>query len=93
MNRNSIIRLLVDFSLEAAAKNPGDSWLREILTKGFRGFENLSSKNLLRELQFRGLAEFEDAPQISDDEAGGGDFEDRAEYRIENLIRSHRQPV
>jgi hypothetical protein len=76
--------MLVEFSLAAAVEDPQASWLRDIFTKGFRGFAVMSNAELLRELQYRDLAGFENV--IEDEE-----FEDESEEpRIENLIGQDR---
>jgi hypothetical protein len=93
MNRNDMIRQLVDFSLAGAARDSRDSWLREVLEKGFKGFENLSTADLLRELQFRGLADFDEVEELGDGGGEDGEFEDHWEYRIENLIRTRTTPT
>jgi hypothetical protein len=72
--------MLVDFSIAAATEDAQTGWLREVFTKGFRGFSSMSSAELLREIHFRGIAEAADA--LADE-----DFEDETDDpRIENLI-------
>jgi hypothetical protein len=76
--------MLVDFSVKAAAEDPQASWLRDIFAKGFRGFAGMSSAELLRELQFRDLAAFDDADDVEE-----SDDEDE-ETRVESLIGRDR---
>jgi hypothetical protein len=83
MNREQMLRELVEFSLAAATEDPQSEWLRNIFTKGFRGFASMSSGELLRELHYRDLAGSENA-------VGDQDFEEEDEEEdapgIENLI-------
>jgi hypothetical protein len=76
--------MLVDFSLAAAAEDAQASWLRDIFTKGFRGFATMSTADLLRELQYRDLAGFEDAVAEEDFE------DDGEETRIQSRIGYER---
>ena len=74
MTKEEMIHALVDFSLAAAADNPRESWLRDLFTRGFRGFENMSPAELMRELQFRGIVPFEESVEDDDLNDDGEDF-------------------
>jgi hypothetical protein len=87
MNREDMIRMLVDSSLAAAAEDPQAGWLREIFTRGFRGFETRSTPDLVRELQFRGIAEFEDSAGTDDWESDDGEIPDENVFGL-NRSRS-----
>ncbi len=80
MNREDMIRALVEFSLAAAAEDPRASWLRDIFTGGFSGFAGMASADLLRELQYRDLAGFDDSVEDEDFE------DDREAFRSESFI-------
>ena len=85
MTREDRIRTLVDFSVAAAATDTQTGWLPEIFRKGFRGFASMSDDELLRELQFRGLADFED--QMEDE-----DFDDDTDApRVRRLVGADRE--
>jgi hypothetical protein len=82
-----MIGILVDFSIDASSEDEQRSWLREIFTRGFRGFASMSTAELLRELSYRGLAGLEE-PEVEED-----DYEDEGdEPRIDNLVGVHRSP-
>ena len=83
MDREHMIRMLVEFSVAASAEDRQASWLREIFTQGFRGFSSMSSDELLREMRYRGLAGFDDSVEEEN-------FEDDGATRIESLIWLHR---
>jgi hypothetical protein len=84
MNREDMIRMLVEYSVAASAEDRQGSWVREIVTKGFRGFANMSSAELSRELRYRGLVRFEDPDEDVDFE------DDGEEPGIEKLVDLHR---
>lgn len=64
-----ILRLIDQAMCEAAAGMPG-AWLREVLENGFGGYRRMSDAALVRELELRGLLEFDEP------ESGDLDFDD-----------------
>jgi hypothetical protein len=67
MNRDEMIRKLVQHSVKTAVAESRHYWLAEMFEKGFAGYRNLSRRQLVQELQMRGLEkladEFEDDDQ------------------------------
>src|SRR5262245_8917283 len=71
MNRDRMIETLVGATVESVVGDHTCAWLREILTKGFPGYEHMSIEALTREMQMRGLLEFDDPEpeeEFDDDE-------------------------
>ena len=58
MRQQEMIRELVDFSVNAALHDRDN--LREVFEKGFSGFLNMPKDKLIKELQFRGILDYED---------------------------------
>lgn len=58
MRQQEMIRELVDYSVTSALQNAEN--LREIFEKGFPGFLNMPKNKLIKELQFRGILEYEE---------------------------------
>jgi hypothetical protein len=74
MTRDDMIRLLVLERLENRDKMNGYLHLHDMLENGFRGFRNLSDKELLSELRARGLEQQSELPV--------DDFDDFSDDRI-----------
>jgi hypothetical protein len=69
MTRAEMIRKLVAYSVNAAlAEGKNHYWLSELFEKGFNGYSNFSSKQLMMEMQLRGLAYQDDALEDDIDE-------------------------
>ncbi|MPZ46364.1 MAG: hypothetical protein GEV05_23840 [Betaproteobacteria bacterium] len=60
MERTEMIRQLVDATIESGLKGGDLRWLREILSNGFPGFGRLTDAGLAREMELRGLLEFDE---------------------------------
>ncbi len=56
-----MVRELVDYSVSAALRDSEN--LRELFEKGFPGFLNMPKNKLIKELQFRGILEYEEPEQ------------------------------
>lgn len=68
MSRSEMIGRLVAYSVEAALAEGGKHyWLSELFEKGFTGYGNFSGKQLLLEMQLRGLVP-SDEPELDEDE-------------------------
>lgn len=52
-NRKKVIERLVDDSIDTALNE--NSWLKDIFKTGFKGFENMSKDELLKELNDRDI--------------------------------------
>ncbi len=80
MNRQQMIAELVRFSITSVIEN--HDWLEKIFTDGVTGFGRLSEPQLLQEMQFRGLLEFDDEPAPLDDDEEDEDFDDELERLV-----------
>ena len=58
MRQQEMVRELVDYSVNAALRDSDN--LRELFEKGFPGFLNMPKNMLIKELQFRGILEYEE---------------------------------
>jgi hypothetical protein len=65
--RQAAIDQLVDHTLESIHQDPDGELLREMVRRGFFGFEGLTDSRLEAELQMRGLSSAP-LPQTHDDE-------------------------
>jgi hypothetical protein len=65
-NKQDMIDALVRFSIESVLENR--DWLEKIFADGIAGFNRLSETQLMQEMRFRGLLDFEDEPETLDDE-------------------------
>lgn len=59
-SRSSMIRSLVEHSVNAAVLESPAHWLEEVFEKGFVGYNKLSASQLLMEMHLRGLIQSED---------------------------------
>jgi hypothetical protein len=75
-----MIAELVRFSITSVIEN--HDWLEKIFTDGVTGFGRLSEPQLLQEMQFRGLLEFDDEPAPLDDDEEDEDFDDELERLV-----------
>jgi hypothetical protein len=80
MDRQQMIEALVRFSVDSVREN--HDWLEKIFTEGVTGFGQLSAPQLLQEMQFRGLLEFDDEPAPVDEDDDEEDFEDELERLV-----------
>lgn len=78
VDRNEMIRRLIEASIEATLADPQRAWLRGMLARGFPGYENMSRPALTREMQLRGLLEFDDPepPEEFDDDVLDSELDD-----------------
>lgn len=60
MTKIEMIERLVEYSIGEAAGNSRVNWVREVFKKGFDGFSNMSYRQLEKEMQLRGLLEYDD---------------------------------
>lgn len=67
MRQQEMIRELVDYSITAALQDADN--LREIFERGFPGFLNMPKNKLIKELQFRGILDYEDDDAVEEDES------------------------
>ncbi len=67
MRQQEMIRELVDYSITAALQDADN--LREIFERGFPGFLNMPKNKLIKELQFRGILDYEDDDTVEEDES------------------------
>ena len=77
MTREEMIQLLVLNGLERQGSLRGTLWLQRLLEHGFRGYANLTDKELAAEMRARGLdcdLEDEDDASPGQDEAADLDF-------------------
>lgn len=83
MSRSEMIGRLVAYSVQAALAEGGKHyWLSELFEKGFTGYGNFSARQLLLEMQLRGLAPSEDEPEFEDDDDSGS-YESIADFMPE----------
>jgi hypothetical protein len=59
MRQQEMVRELVDYSVNAALQDASRENLRSIFERGFVGFHNMPKGKLIRELQFRGILDFD----------------------------------
>lgn len=60
MTKGEMIERLVEYSITEASQVGRIKWIREVFKKGFNGFSNMSHKQLEKELQLRGLLDYND---------------------------------
>jgi len=80
MQRTEMIRRLTEATLESALNDPDMGWLRAMLMHGFSGYECMTDAALVRELQMRGLLEFDEpepGEDFDDDEEDDEDEDER----------------
>lgn len=65
MRQQEMIRELVDYSVSAALQDADN--LREIFERGFPGFLNMPKNKLIKELQFRGILDYEDDDTVEEE--------------------------
>jgi hypothetical protein len=87
MNRDEMIRKLVQHSVKAALAESRHYWLSEMFEKGFAGYRSLSRKQLLQELQMRGLEK--PADDFDDDDIDELDL-DYVEAPLDLALRAGR---
>jgi hypothetical protein len=88
MQRKEMIRRLTEATLESALNDPDMAWLRAMLVQGFSGYECMTDAALAREMQMRGLLEF-DEPEPEedfDDEEEDDDDEDERVVMLAEMI-------
>ena len=76
MNRKEMIDRLVDATLASMLADPDLVVLRGVLEKGCRGYTRMSSRALERELQLRGLLDFDEPEPGEDFDDDDEDFDD-----------------
>ena len=71
MNKQQMVERLVSHCLQSLSEDHASASLQKIYGKDFSAFARMSERRLKRELEFRGLADFDEPDEF--DEAG--DFE------------------
>jgi hypothetical protein len=56
MTKEDMVHKLVSHSVQSALAESKRYWLSDLFERGFAGYQNLSTEQLRRELQMRGLA-------------------------------------
>ena len=79
-NKQQMIDALVKFSIETVREN--SEWLEKIFADGIAGFNRLSEAQLMQEMRFRGLLEFDDEPAPLDDEEDDDDIDEEVERLV-----------
>ncbi|MFZ5555480.1 MAG: hypothetical protein ACOZDY_01955 [Pseudomonadota bacterium] len=69
MKRQEMIDRLVEAARVATARDESGAGLGALLREGFIGFEKMSEASLRRELQFRGLLDY-DEPELPEADDG-----------------------
>jgi hypothetical protein len=70
MTKDDMVHKLVSHSVQSALAESKRYWLSDLFERGFAGYSNLSTDELRRELQLRGLASLEEGLAAADDELG-----------------------
>ncbi len=78
MNRQRMIEQLVNAATEAILTDPALDALKNLLERGFGGYRQMSDTALRREMQLRGLLDF-DEPERDDTEFDDDDEDDDEE--------------
>jgi hypothetical protein len=79
MTKEDMIHKLVSHSVQSALAESKRYWLSDLFERGFAGYSNLSTEQLRRELQMRGLAAA-DADDLEDELGDIDGFDDDAEW-------------
>jgi len=93
MNRTEMIEALVNSALESALADPDMTRLREILQKGFPGYDAMSTAALEREMQSLGGLEFDEpepGEEFDDDEDTEDEDEDERSVMFASMIALDR---
>lgn len=67
MKREEMVRLLVVGCLECSGSLWGALWLQKMLENGFRGYANMSDRELAAEIEARGLDRLYDPQEGNED--------------------------
>lgn len=68
-NRREMIGKLVEHSVSTAVSEFPQHWLKEVFEKGFVGYSKFSDRQLMLEMQLRGLTPTEDlADEVDSDD-------------------------
>jgi hypothetical protein len=87
MERKRMIEQLIESTVTCALGDPELVWLKAMLVKGFVGYEKMSSESLKREMQLRGLLDFDDPePEDEFDDDDDNELEDEFEDENERLV-------
>ena len=66
MTKEDMVHKLVSHSVQSALAESKRIWLSDLFERGFAGYSNLSTEQLRRELQMRGLEAGDDAAEDED---------------------------
>ena len=86
--REAAINQLIDHTLESIHQDPDGELLREMVRRGFLGFEGLTDGGLQAELQMRGLSAVAPAQILDEEEAEPEDEQEIGEILAQRFVRS-----
>lgn len=79
MNREMIIQKLIENQVDHITRHGCGLWLHNVLERGFKGFDNMTDAQLLREMRQRGIGDERDPrpwPVDEEDDEPDADDED-----------------